>query len=52
MAHLQNYAQQMGGFDFAFSQRYRFNHSGTLCLKKKKLSNRFPIKKQEPLLSE
>ena len=48
MAHLKNYAEQMGGFDYTFTQRYNFSHLETKCLVKKMESNQSHTKKQEP----
>lgn len=48
MAHLQNYAEQMGGFDFSLTQRYSSLHLETNCCKIKKSLNRCLTKKQVP----
>jgi len=51
MSHLQNYAEQMGGFDFTLTQRYPKYHIEINYLKRKKQSNLYHSKKQVlPLL--
>ncbi len=46
MYPLQNYSEQMGGFDFDFTQRYDINLSIEIkCFNKKMLSNPYLIKK-------
>lgn len=52
MAHLQTYADQMGGFDFTLTQRYHSSHSATNSCRTKKPSTPFPTKKQAPPSSE
>lgn len=50
MNHLQNYAEQMGGFDFSLTQRYQRYNIETNYFKTKKQSNLRHLKKQELLL--
>lgn len=52
MAHLQTYADQMGGFDFTLTQRYHCDHSATNSCRTKKHASPFPTKKQVPPSSE
>ena len=52
MSHLQNYAEQMGGFDFSLTQRYPISHLEINYFKTKKQSDLNHLKKQEPLLWE
>ena len=49
MAHLQSYADQMGGFDFTLTQRYIPRHSEIKSFKIRKPSKPSLIKKLEPL---
>lgn len=48
MAHLQQYTEQMGGFDFTLTQRYRYPYLETNCYRTRTSLNQSPTKKQAP----